>query len=61
MKQAYWADAGGSHMALLMYDDLRKMDAPKAALLDFLEGAYRAGASVAGWDIDALITIKPEK
>ena len=48
-------------LALLMYDDLRKMDAPKAALLDFLERAYRAGASVAGWDIDALTTIKLEK
>ncbi len=59
--QAYWADVGGSHMALLMYDDLRKMDAPKAALLDFLESAYRAGSSVAGWDIDALTTIKLEK
>jgi hypothetical protein len=48
-------------MALLMYDELRKMDAPKAALLDFLESAYRVGASAAGWDIDVLTTIKLEQ
>ena len=30
-------------MALLMYDDLRKMDSPTSALLDFLESAYQAG------------------
>ena len=30
-------------MALLMYDDLRKMDSPTSTLLDFLESAYQAG------------------
>ena len=39
-------------MALLMYDDLRKMDSPRSALLDFLESAYQAGAKTAGWDVE---------
>ena len=56
---AYWNVTNGSAMALLMYDDLRQMDDPWAALLDFLESAYRAGASLAGWDIDALTSNSP--
>ena len=47
---AFWAPEGG--MALLMYDDLRKMDSPRSALLEFLESAYEAGAKTAGWDIE---------
>jgi hypothetical protein len=47
---AFWATEGG--MALLMYDDLRKMDSPKSALLEFLESAYQAGAKTAGWDVE---------
>jgi hypothetical protein len=47
---AFWAPEGGT--ALLMYEDLRKMDSPKSALLDFLESAYQAGAKTAGWDIE---------
>jgi len=39
-------------MALLMYDDLRKMDSPRSALLQFLESAYQAGAKTAGWDVE---------
>ena len=39
-------------MALLMYDDLRKADSPKDALLEFLESAYQAGAKTAGWEIE---------
>lgn len=49
---AQWIDANGSPMALLMYDDLRKIDHPRTALLDFLESAYQAGAKRAGWDIE---------
>jgi hypothetical protein len=41
-------------MALLMYDDLRQLPDPKQALLDFLESAYLAGATKAGWDMAAL-------
>jgi hypothetical protein len=49
---AHWIDANGSPMALLMYDDLRLLDNPRATLLDFLESAYQAGARLAGWDIE---------
>lgn len=56
---AYWKVTNGSSMALLMYDDLRQMDDPWAALLDFLESAYQAGARLAGWDIDDLTSNSP--
>ena len=48
-EEGFWADMGGSSRALLMYDDLRKMDSSKTALLDFLGSAYRAAARTAGW------------
>jgi hypothetical protein len=50
---AKWVEANGSHMALLMYDDVRSMDDPKAAVMEFLESAYRSGAERAGWDIES--------
>lgn len=52
--QAKWVDSNGSPMALLLYGDLLKSDDPRATLLDFLESSYQAGATLAGWDIDAL-------
>jgi hypothetical protein len=39
---------------LLMYDDVRSAESPRAALLDFLESTYLAGATRAGWDRKAL-------
>lgn len=51
---AFWADANGSHMALLGYDDLRQAKEPRQALLSFLQSAYLAGASTASWDLEAL-------
>jgi Family of unknown function (DUF5996) len=57
---AFWADAGGSSMAMLMYDDLRKMVSPKATLLAFLESAYHAGVRTAGWDEEAFTTFEIE-
>lgn len=45
-------------MAILMYDDARNSDAPRKAILEFLESAYQAGAKRAGWDTDAF-AIKP--
>lgn len=51
---ANWIDANGSPMALLMYDDLRTLDNPRQALLDFLESTYQAGAKLAHWDIQGL-------
>lgn len=56
---AFWNVTNGSSMALLMYDDLRQMEDPWSALLDFLESAYQAGASLAGWDIDAFRSNSP--
>ena len=44
-----------------MYEELRKLDAPRAALLDFLESAYQAGAKTAGWDQAAFTTIDLRK
>ena len=50
---ASWVPAGGSNLALLPYDDLRREADPRAALLAFLESAYQAGARAAGWDVAA--------
>ncbi|CAN5657257.1 DUF5996 family protein [soil metagenome] len=56
---AHWNVTNGSSMALLMYNDLRQMESPKAALLNFLESAYQAGARLADWDIEALRSNTP--
>jgi hypothetical protein len=50
---ARWADSNGSHMALLMYDDVRTDKDPRAQVLDFLEAAYQAGAKRADWDAES--------
>jgi hypothetical protein len=39
---------------LLMYDDVRTADSPKAALMDFLQSTYDAAATLAKWDRKAL-------
>lgn len=39
---------------LLMYDDVRRADSPDAALMEFLQSTYEAGANLAGWDRAAL-------
>ncbi len=48
---ASWIDSNGSPMALVAYEDIRNTDDPTNTLLSFLESAYQAGASTAGWDI----------
>ena len=48
---ATWVERRGSHLVILGYDDARVAADPKAAVLDFYEAAYRAGAERAGWDI----------
>ena len=48
---ASWQEATGSHMALLMYEDVRTSANPRATALEFLESAYHAGAKAAGWNI----------
>lgn len=55
---ADWVDAGGSPMAMLMYDQLRQSDNPRRSLLDYLEASYGAGARLAGWDVEDL-TVPP--
>jgi len=35
---------------ILMYDDIRKQASPAAALLDFAQSTYEAGANLAQWD-----------
>ena len=49
---AAWNDALGEH--LLPYDDVRTAEDPEAAILEFLESVYEAGASLAGWERHAL-------
>jgi hypothetical protein len=39
---------------LLMYDDVRASASPEAALLEFMQSTYEAGAKLAGWDRAAL-------
>ncbi|AKD05922.1 DUF5996 domain-containing protein [Pontibacter korlensis] len=57
-KQASWVDSNGSPMAILNYEELRELDNPRQALLDFLESAYQAGAQLAQWPVQEL-TVKP--
>ncbi len=51
---AAWIDNNGSPMAILKYSDLLTEEHPRAALLDFMESAYQAGAKRARWDIEKL-------
>ncbi len=39
---------------ILMYDDIRRLEDPKAAILEFLQATYEAGANLAKWDRSAL-------
>jgi hypothetical protein len=49
---ARWLERGSSHLAVLSYDYVRAQSDRRAAVLDFYEAAYRAGASRAGWDVE---------
>lgn len=55
---AKWVDNHGSSLALLMYDDIRTLDNPHDALLDFFQSCYDAGSATAGWDVEALRTVR---
>ena len=39
---------------LLMYDDVRTADFPRAKLMDFLQSTYEAGANLSKWDRPSL-------
>jgi Family of unknown function (DUF5996) len=53
-EEAFWAEVGAGHQARLWYDDMRSASSPRAALLSFLQSAYEAGATVAGWNAEEL-------
>jgi len=46
---AGWNPSRGSHLAVLMYEDVRAAADPWQTALDFLDSSYRAGAELAGW------------
>jgi hypothetical protein len=48
--EAFWSELGSGSLARLPYDAVRTAANPRAALLAFLESAYRAGAELSGWD-----------
>jgi len=52
--EAFWSEYGGGSLALLPYEAVRTAPSPRAALLAFLESAYRAGAGLSGWDQSGL-------
>jgi Family of unknown function (DUF5996) len=45
-----WIDSGTGSLAVLPYDLVRTARDPRGTLLAFLQGAYEAGARLAGWD-----------
>ncbi len=49
-KQARWVDQGAGSLAVLPYETVRTAADPRSTLLAFLESAYEAGATLAGWD-----------
>jgi Family of unknown function (DUF5996) len=47
-KQAFYNTAMKEF--ILLYEDVRQADSPEAALMEFLESTYEAGANLAHWD-----------
>lgn len=43
-------DHAGGVLARSVYDDMRAAPDPRAALLEFLQTTYEAGANLGGWD-----------
>ena len=54
---ASWLERGAGHLAVLPYDVARSAADPRAAVLDFFEAAYVAGATRAGWDVAGLACV----
>lgn len=48
---AAWVPFGNGSLAILRYEDVRSSIDPEATLLEFLQSAFEAGASLAGWDL----------
>jgi hypothetical protein len=53
-RPARWTGRPDHHLAVLSLDDVRACADRRAAVLDFYESAYQAGARLMGWDIAAL-------
>jgi len=53
-EHARWMEQAIGSLALLTYDSVRRAVNPRAALLSFLESAYRAGAREPGWNREDL-------
>jgi len=47
---ARWLERGSGSIAVLPYEAVRTSANPRTTLLAFLESAYEAGATLAGWD-----------
>jgi hypothetical protein len=45
-----WIEYGNGSLAVLPYEDVRTAQDPRTTLLAFCQGAYEAGARLAGWD-----------
>jgi hypothetical protein len=45
-----WVPSGSGSMAILPYETVRRATDPRTVLLAFCQGAYEAGAGLAGWD-----------
>jgi Family of unknown function (DUF5996) len=46
-----WTALGSGSLAVLPYETVRTAHDPKTTLLAFCQGAYEAGARLAGWDV----------
>ncbi len=46
---AFWVEQNGGSMAILKYEDIRALDNPRSAILEFFQSSYQAGADLAGW------------
>lgn len=51
---ARWSERNGGSLALLPFEAVRSARDPGATLRGFLQSAYEAGATAAGWDLAAL-------
>ena len=51
---ARWSERNGASLALLPFEAVRRAGDPGATLRGFLQSAYEAGATAAGWDVAAL-------
>ena len=51
---ARWSERNGGSLALLPFEAVRSAPDPGGTLSGFLQSAYEAGASAAGWDMAAL-------